>query len=134
MRYTIEEVLSQAKEDHYTSSLDNDGCIAKILYGIRIEQSKSSGNITIHNTTKGGDYYTLVNEDDTKLFLQKGWRFGVFSLALSNYRSKLDIIERKIREEVNSRKNAKHIQSLKTNRQRIMNRFSKVSLKLNKIK
>jgi hypothetical protein len=134
MRYTIEEVLSQAIEDHYTSSLDNDGCIAKILYGIRIEQSKSSGNITIHNTTKGGDYYTLVNEDDTKLFLQKGWRFGVFSLALSNYRSKLDIIERKIREEVNSRKNAKHIQSLKTNRQRIMNRFSKVSLKLNKIK
>ncbi len=134
MRYTIEEVLSQAIEDHYTSSLDNDGCIAKILYGIRIELSKSSGNITIHNTTKGGDYYTLVNEDDTKLFLQKGWRFGVFSLALSNYRSKLDIIERKIREEVNSRKNAKHIQSLKTNRQRIMNRFSKVSLKLNKIK
>jgi len=134
MRYTIEEVLSQAIEDHYTSSLDNDGCIAKILYGIRIEQSKSSGNITIHNTTKGGDYYTLVNEEDTKLFLQKGWRFGVFSLALSNYRSKLDIIERKIREEVNSRKNAKHIQSLKTNRQRIMNRFSKVSLKLNKIK
>ncbi len=54
MRYTIEEVLSQAIEDHYTSSLDNDGCIAKILYGIRIEQSKSSGNITIHNTTKGG--------------------------------------------------------------------------------
>jgi hypothetical protein len=134
MRYTIEEVLSQAIEDHYTSSLDNDGCIAKILYGIRIEQSKSSGNITIHNTTKGGDYYTLVNEDDFKLFLEKGWRFGVFSLALSNYRSKLDIIERKIREEVNSRKNAKHIQSLKTNRQRIMNRFSKVSLKLNKIK
>lgn len=71
MRYTIEEVLSQAIEDHYTSSLDNDGCIAKILYGIRIEQSKSSGNITIHNTTKGGDYYTLVNEDDTKLFLEK---------------------------------------------------------------
>jgi hypothetical protein len=134
MRYTIEEVLSQAIEDHYTSSLDNIGCIAKILYGIRIEQSKSSKVITIHNTTKGGDYYTVVNEEQTKLFLKKGWRFGVFSLALSNYRSKLDIIERKIREEVNSRKNAKHIQSLKTNRQRILNRFAKVSLKLNKIK
>ena len=46
-----------------------------------------------------------------------------FSLALSNYRSKLEIIENKIRDEVNSRKNAKHIQSLKANRERIMQRF-----------
>jgi len=40
MCYSIEEVLQQAITDHYTSSLDNEGCIAKILYGIRIEQSK----------------------------------------------------------------------------------------------
>ena len=33
MCYSIEEVLQKAITDHYTSSLDNEGCIAKILYG-----------------------------------------------------------------------------------------------------
>ena len=134
MCYTLEEIFEQAKNDHYTASLDGDGSEAKILYGIRIERIYLSGQISIHNTTKGGDYYTLVESDAIKIFKEKGWRYGVFSLALSNYRSKLDIIERKIREEVNTRKNAKHIQSLKSNRQRILNRFSKVSHKLNSIK
>tara|TARA_R100001369_G_scaffold89904_1_gene128097 strand:+ start:67 stop:471 length:405 start_codon:yes stop_codon:yes gene_type:complete len=134
MCYSLEQIFQQAKEDSYTASLDSDGCEAKILYGVRIERIKSIGTISIHNTTKGGDYYTKIEPEELLYFLQKGWRYGVFSLALSNYRSKLDIIEHKIREEVNTRKNAKHIQSLKSNRQRILNRFAKVSHKLNQIK
>ena len=134
MCYSLEQIFEQAKDDHYSASLDGDGTEARILYGIRIEKIHLTGKISIHNTTKGGDFYTLATDDAVKIFIEKGWRYGVFSLALSNYRSKLDIIERKIREEVNTRKNAKHIQSLKSNRQRMLNRFSKVSHKFNSIK
>jgi hypothetical protein len=134
MRYTLEDILEQAQEDSYTASLDGDGMEANILYGIRIEKIKHTGEINIHNTTKGGDFYSLVPKEDLKDFFERGWRYGVFNLALSNYRSKLDIIESKIRDEVNSRKNAKHIQSLKANRERIMQRFTKVSQKLNQLK
>jgi hypothetical protein len=134
MRYTLEDILEQAQEDSYTASLDGDGMEANILYGIRIEKIKHTGEINIHNTTKGGDFYSLVPKEELEDFFERGWRYGVFNLALSNYRSKLDIIESKIRDEVNSRKNAKHIQSLKANRERIMQRFAKVSQKLNLIK
>lgn len=134
MRYTLEDILEQAQEDSYTASLDGDGMEANILYGIRIEKIKHTGEINIHNTTKGGDFYSLVPKEELEDFFERGWRYGVFNLALSNYRSKLDIIESKIRDEVNSRKNAKHIQSLKANRERIMQRFTKVSQKLNLIK
>ena len=134
MRFTLENIFQQAKDDDYTASLDGDGYEANILYGIRIEKVNITGTINIHNTTKGGDYYTLVPEENLQSFFEKGWRYGVFSLALSNYRSKLEIIENKIRDEVNSRKNAKHIQSLKANRERIMQRFTKVSQKLNQLK
>ena len=134
MRYTLEDILEQAQEDSYTASLDGDGMEANILYGIRIEKIKHTGEIDMHDITKGGDFYSLVPKEDLEDFFERGWRYGVFNLALSNYRSKLDIIESKIRDEVNSRKNAKHIQSLKANRERIMQRFTKVSQKLNLIK
>ncbi len=134
MRYNLTDILKQAQEDSYTASLNGDGMEANILYGIRIEKITHTGEINIHNTTKGGDFYSLVPEKDLEFFFDGGWRYGVFNLALSNYRSKLDIIESKIRDEVNSRKNAKHIQSLKANRERIMQRFAKVSQKLNQIK
>ena len=134
MRYTLEDILQQAKDDSYTASLDGDGMEANILYGIRIEKIKHNGEINIHNTTKGGDFYSIIPKDELDIFYEKGWRNGVLILALSNYRNKLEIIEGKIRDEVNSRKNAKHIQNLKANRERIMQRFAKVSQKLNQIK
>jgi len=44
------------------------------------------------------------------------------------------MIENKIKREVNTRKNAKHIMNLKNARERIMNSYTKVNKKLNQIK
>ena len=69
MRFTLENIFQQAKDDDYTASLDGDGYEANILYGIRIEKVNITGKINIHNTTKGGDYYTLVPEKNLESFL-----------------------------------------------------------------
>ena len=45
---------------------------------------------------------------------------GAINLALSNYSFKLDLIEQKIKTEVNTRKNDKHIQNLKSKREAIL--------------
>ena len=42
-----------------------------------------------------------------------------------NCKRKLDLIEGKIRTEVNTRKNDKHIQRLKTNRETLLFKYSK---------
>ena len=70
MRFTLENIFQQAKDDDYTASLDGDGYEANILYGIRIEKVNITGKINIHNTTKGGDYYTLVPEKNLESFFE----------------------------------------------------------------
>jgi hypothetical protein len=52
---------------------------------------------------------------------------------LSNYRIKLDKIEKFIKSEMNGRKNPKQIQSLKSSRQRILERYSNIKNKLNQL-
>tara|TARA_Y100000592_G_scaffold83784_1_gene133962 strand:- start:352 stop:768 length:417 start_codon:yes stop_codon:yes gene_type:complete len=134
MCYTLEEVFNQAKADEFSAVLDGDEFEARLLCGIRIEQNKSTLSTIIHNTTIGGDFYQEITKDQYDIFFQKGWRYAVFVLSLSNYRRKLLMIEEKIKTEVNTRKNAKHIMNLKAARERIMKSFSKVSKKLNQIK
>ena len=89
--------------------------------------------VIIHNTTIGGDFYKEITSEQYEVFSKKGWRLAVFVLCLSNYRRKLDMVEHNIKREVNSRKNAKHIQNLKSARERIMCSFTKVTKKINLI-
>jgi len=134
MRYTLLEVFEQAKADEFSATLDGEEFEARILSGIRIEQNKATKDTIIHNTTVGGDFYQEIKKDEYEIFYQKGWRYAVFVVCLSNYRRKLLMIENKIKREVNTRKNAKHIMNLKNARERIMNSYTKVNKKLNQIK
>ena len=57
----------------------------------------------------------------------------VFVLSLSNYRSKLDVIEHKIKDYITDRKSEKQIGLLKSSRKRILKRYSEINSKLNQL-
>ena len=90
--------------------------------------------VQILNTMIGGNYYSNITEKDYETFLKKGWRYGVYVLSLSNYRTKLDLIERRIQKELTGRKSQKQLGILKTKREQVLLKYSELNYKLNQIK
>ena len=134
MRRNLKDIFYEAEADRGSRSLRHYPADGIIGLGILIEYNKKTQEIKIQNTTIGGDYYKEITDDQYEIFYEYGWKYGIYVVALSNYRRKLDKIESQIKREVNTRKNAKHIHSLKQSRERILQRYGKVSQKLNLIK
>ena len=130
--YTLQEIWEQAKKDTFASNLDSTGYQARIVYGCRIVRDDATGEIEIYNTGKGGDYYKKIENID--IFLENGWRHGCYEVSLNNYRDKLARIEKLIRNEMNGKKNPKQIQSYKTSRESVLNKYAELMVKLNNIK
>ena len=134
MRFKLDDIYSQATKDEYCSVLVSPKETSRMLYGIKIIQDKATGLISIYNTTTGGDYYTELTENEYKVFLENGWRYGVYVLSLSNYRRKLAIVNKRIQTEIGKRRtNIKNLESLQKSKTRILNRYSTFTKKLNKI-
>lgn len=133
MRYTMDDIYNQALEDTYAVAIDTDSYSSRMVYGAKIMKDHGSGRFELLNTMKGGDYYTQVTADELENFLSGGWRYGVFVLSLSNYRSKLDIIEQRIKQHINYKKSEKQIGILKSSRERILRKYSEINSKLNQI-
>jgi len=131
--YTLIDVWNQAKEDCFTANLDGEGYEARILYGCKISKDNDTNMVQLQNTSRGGEWYLQLGPDEIEIFLKMGWRIGIYMLSLSNYRLKLDRIEMLIKMEVNGRKNPKQIQSLKSSRQRILEKYSKIKNQLNQL-
>tara|TARA_R100000935_G_scaffold58069_1_gene93749 strand:- start:749 stop:1195 length:447 start_codon:yes stop_codon:yes gene_type:complete len=131
--YSLNDIFIEAKKDTYAITLDGIGYESRMVFGVKIVRDKESNNIEIINTLIGGDYYRTLEEEDHKVFRQKGWRYGVYVLSLSNYRTKLDLIESRIHKEMNGRASAKQIGLLKLQRERVMGRYSEINYKLNKL-
>jgi hypothetical protein len=72
-----------------------------------------------------------VTDDEVKIFLKFGWKSGVYSLTLFNYRSKLNYIEAKIKDSINSNKSQKSIKDLKSKRDTLMAEYTQLNSKLN---
>ena len=127
--HSVEEIYQQALEDKdaYQSI---DGSV--INYGVKIQSFPSQTEIL--NCSRNGDYFQVCNEDEYELFFIHGWIKGGLRLSMMNYKRKLDMIEDKIRNEVNTRKNDKHIQKLKTNREELLIKYSNRQQQLNKLK
>ena len=98
LKYSMDDIMHQALTDEFSVVLDGDGYEARLLYGCKISRDNETKEVTIQNTTRAGDWYTPVSDDDLYIFLQKGWRIGVYELSLSNYRfKKLDKVEESIK-------------------------------------
>ena len=76
--------------------------------------------------TLGGMYYKELTGEEYEIFLLYGWERGVYEIAVTNAKRKLDNVEKKTKQEINHRKNTKYFQTLKTTRTRIMNTYAKL--------
>lgn len=131
MKYTMQDIMNQAMEDEFSANLNGKTYTARLLYGCKISQDKETKGIQILNTSLGGEWYSKIDNEQLNIFLEKGWRIGVYELSLSNYRLKLDKIEVSVKKEMNGRRNPKQIQSLKSARENILRKYSKIKYKLN---
>ena len=131
MRYTLEQLFNQAVLDNLSVNLDSTIAEARLVYGCKIVREYEDGTIFIQNTAKGGDFYRVLTEEELEPFIEHGWRHGVYVVALKNYRRKLDSVEKSIRQEMNGRQNPKIITSLKSHRERILNKYNTITKKLN---
>ena len=113
--------------------LDGDGYKSRLVYGVKIVRDDETTEVVILNTMRGGNYYSKINPQELEVFHKKGWRNGVYVVALSNYRTKLDSIQERIRNEVNGKNSKKTIQSYKSYRERILNRYNEIKEKLNQL-
>tara|TARA_R110000824_G_scaffold1402_1_gene7141 strand:- start:37 stop:423 length:387 start_codon:yes stop_codon:yes gene_type:complete len=127
--YSIEEIYQQALEDSEGYHSLNKGVIN---YGVKIQKFPSKTEIL--NCGRSGDYYQECNTEEYELFFIHGWEKGGLRLSMMNCKRKLDMIEDNIRNEVNTRKNDKHIQKLKITRENLLIKYSKRKQQLNKIK
>ena len=126
--------------DIYLQSLKDKNALHKVLphgeciinRGAKLQ--KFNSKIEILNCSKNGDYFQECNEKEYDLFFKHGWTQGCMMLSISNCKRKLDLVEYKMRMEVNTRKNDKHIQRLKNSRDLLLIKYSKQQKKLNKIK
>ena len=132
--YSLEEIYQQAEVDQLAISLNGNGYESVMIYGIKIIRDNYTGQVQILNTMIGGDYYSNITEKGYETFLEKGWRYGVYVLSLSNYRTKLDLIERKIQKELTGRKSKKQLGILKTEREQVLSKYSQLNYKLNQVK
>ena len=103
-----------------------------IANGIKIQ--KFPDRIEILNMGKGGDYFKECSLEEYDYFYDYGWVIGCFKVRINNCLHKLKIIEENIKTEVNTRKNDKHIQNLKSRRESILNKYTINVNKLNQIK
>ena len=127
--YSIEDIYQQALDDSGGYKSLNNGIIN---YGVKIQ--KFGHKTEILNCGRSGDYYQECNKEDYEMFFIYGWKKGGLKLSMMNYKIKLDLIEYKIRDEVNSRKNDRHIKKLKSSRENLLIKYSKRKQQLNKIK
>ena len=133
MNARLLEVYEEATNDGYALKMDGHGYQSRMVYGVKIIKDNETNRVDFLNTMLGGDHYKKLTSEQLQNFIDYGWRYGVYVLSLSNYRSKLDIIEKRIHKFINDKKSEKQIRILKESRERILARYSEINFKLNQL-
>ena len=128
---SLEDIFKEALNDSYSAILNTPYVEARLVFGVKIVRDKESGLIEILNTTRGGDYYKEITQKEYQEFYVNGWRYGVYDVSLSNYRRKLDMIDYNVNEAILNLASKKEIEGFHIRRKNIMNRYAKISNKLN---
>tara|TARA_R100000951_G_C2608481_1_gene170432 strand:+ start:295 stop:702 length:408 start_codon:yes stop_codon:yes gene_type:complete len=128
---TLNDVFNEAKEDSCCAVLDTKYVESRLVFGVKIVRDRESGDVEILNTQRGGDFYQEIDVDEYDYFLQKSWRFGVYRVSLSNYSRKLYNVEESIKDVIDTKQSKKQLESLQSRRLKIMNRYTKITSKLN---
>ena len=129
--HSLEDLYSQAILDRstYRSTTKNKDTFIK--YGVMLR--KFPNKIELVNCHKGGDYFSPFTEDEVQMFKDNGWKMGVLLFLIKTYKRKLNMIEVRIQQEINGRKNDKYIKGLKVKREGILNKYSMRQKQLTKL-
>ena len=133
IQYRLKDIFNQAVEDEYSVVLNGRDYQARMVYGCKIIKEDDTQLIKIQNTAMGGYHYKDLKANQIEYFMEGGWRYGCYKLALDNYKIKLQRVEKSIKQEMNGKKNPKQIQSLKTSRERLMNKYKLITDKLSEL-
>ncbi|MCP4252414.1 MAG: hypothetical protein GY775_03200 [Candidatus Scalindua sp.] len=128
-QYDISDIFKQALQDNKAIKSILPKGVSVIGRGVKIQKFEDKTEIL--NMNKGGMYYKECTNEEYKLFFNHGWVLGSKYLSLSNCLHKLKIIESKIQQEMNSRKNDKHIQNLKNKRENLLVKYSNIKKEIN---
>jgi hypothetical protein len=123
-------LFEDALKDGYATNMDGEDYEARLSYGIKIVRNKDM-SVSLFNTFKGGDYYQELNDDEYGIFLEKGWKHGLYKLCIKRYREKIDTINLKLRDEKNTRNNSRYIDFLKSTLKDTFDKYNTITKKLN---
>lgn len=130
--YSIEDIYNQALEDEHSIHIKKTHGYSVLNYGVKVQKFPSKTEIL--NCGRNGDYFQECTENEYEIFFNYGWREGSIRLSILNCKRKLDLVEERIRKEVNTRKNDKHIKKLKSTRENLLLKYTQRNKQLNKIK
>lgn len=125
------DIMKQALEDPKSIKNILPKGVSVIGRGVKIQEFEDG--IQILNMGKGGDYFKECSNEEYDFFYRDGWRKGCTQVSMSNCLHKLSIIESRIKTELNTRKNDKHIQNLKNRRESLLNKYTNLKSELNKL-
>lgn len=125
------DIMIQALEDPKSIKNVLPKGVSVIGRGVKIQQFDDG--IQILNMGKGGDYFKECSDEEYDFFYKGGWRKGCTQVSMSNCLHKLSIIESRIKTELNTRKNDKHIQNLKNRRETLLNKYTNLKTELNNL-
>ena len=98
----LEEIFQEAKTDGVSKNISSKLYEAHMNKGVKIIKDSHSTRIE----TSGINYYQELSVEQYELF-NKGWLFGVYTLALRKYQLHLERLNLKVRDEMNSSKSMK---------------------------
>lgn len=127
--FSLEEIFDQAFTDNKSVKRIENGYQSVGLLDIKILKDDYTHEVDLLNTSKR--YYQRLTDSEFDAFKEKGWRYGVYIVTLSNYRSKLDRVEKSIRYEVNGSNRQKIVKQLKAKRVEFLSEYNNLKNKLN---
>ncbi len=130
MKYNLNEIFSQAIDDNYSVRIDGNGYKSVVLYSVKIIKDNKTDEVMIIDTVNKLYYYQMISKEDEEVFLTSGWKNGVYNLTSKKYVKKLDLIENGIQESIKNKSPKKAIDYLRSERDRVMNKYTKINNKI----
>lgn len=130
----LDEIFEDAKKSYGSVKLDWHGYEARMELGIKISRDIESGEVTLYDPAKGGDYYIEMNEHQYQLFFDYGWNKAVNIISLDKYKRTIDRLNENIKREMNSMSiNTKSLETYKAARVTVLKKYYKLTQKSKKL-
>lgn len=132
---TLNQIFDTAVSDKYALRYNGNGYTAVTLYSVKIIKDLATDEVKIYSQGKSDVWYTEVTEKELDNFKNKGWRYGVYVLSLSNFSLKHSKLCTLLELYKLSKKKGKNSITFLENEIRMVEEKQKeITIKLNKIK